>query len=82
MERYSVLEVGKNIKIHRLSNSWSIKDLSNKTGIAVTSILDFEAGDRSPNLHTFCKLLEIFNGNPHDFMKKENKRNENLSCHI
>jgi transcriptional regulator with XRE-family HTH domain len=60
------------LKLHRLKQGLSIKELSNISGISQDAIISIEKGTSSPNPNTLKKLCDVLNINIFEVIKSEN----------
>lgn len=60
------------LKLHRLKQGLTIKELSNISGISEETIISFEKGTSSPNPNTLKKLCDVLNINISEVVKSEN----------
>ena len=54
-------KIGKTLKEHRLGQNLSIRDLSNMSNVAASTISQIETGKTSPNLLTLKSICDALN---------------------
>ena len=66
--RSELVAVGRRLRLHRVAKSWSLKRLSEVSGVSVAAIRKIELGESNPGLLTVLVLLEALDqtGRPAD----------------
>lgn len=64
--------VSKNIKLIRRSRGMTQEQLAEASGIDISTIQRYEAGDRWPRLNNIVELAKALKVNETSFFKKEN----------
>lgn len=65
--------VGANIRKTRLGLNISLKDLSAKSGVSLTSLYYIESDINSPTVNTLKKLADAMGKHPRDFLEEPAK---------
>ncbi|EPY2274544.1 helix-turn-helix domain-containing protein [Clostridium sporogenes] len=68
MNKISLKFIGKNIKEKRKEKGFNIKELANKLGIAYSTMVNMESGDKKPTIEQLSKIGEILNCDWKDFL--------------
>lgn len=64
------IEIGKELKQARINKKLTQLEVAARLGVERSTISNYEAGTRSIEIETFCKLCELFNVEPQEIYDK------------
>ncbi len=61
--------IKKKLKFYRQDAKLTQTQLALKTGFSLDYISAIEQGKRFPSIHSLCKIADVLNVDPHEFLK-------------
>ncbi len=61
--------IQKNLKFYRQNAKLTQMQLALKIGYSIDYVSALEQGKRFPSLHSLCKIADVLNVDPHEFLK-------------
>jgi DNA-binding response OmpR family regulator len=63
------MELGRQIRLTRAERGWTLKDLSEASGVSVSQLSSIERGAHLPSLESFLAVSEALGAQPSDWLK-------------